>query len=306
MNSFCHNEYEIRIFGMRRSGNHMLTDWIASLFDQPVYFFNNCRYFNDPLRTNFIRTINPHVKRLYCNIPIMAGWEEKDVQPIRECRKECLLLSYEESNLLNFEDKDVIENRQDTIKDSEMIFDILIIRDFFNWTASRLYCESGDRNCLANKTDKIKKARPDDNEWMESAKTISRGSFLSYNRHSVTLWKIFAREFLNETHYLKQNKIPISYNKFVSDEKYRKQIARKIGRNYQDWTLNELGTMYGNGSSFEKNTKLHNAERVKVLERWKTLKDNVIYRELINEDKEAIELSERVFGHVSGTEYLLD
>ena len=34
------NEYEIRVFHTPRSGSLAIKHWIASMFDEPIYFFN--------------------------------------------------------------------------------------------------------------------------------------------------------------------------------------------------------------------------------------------------------------------------
>lgn len=288
MSETYRNEYEIRIFGMRRSGNHMLANWVASLFDHPVYYFNNCPAFSDPFQTFTRRNLNPHISNLYCNIPILRCTKNrcnkdtsKLLHEIQQRHKECLLIGYEDIHLERLMEKSLIKNKQLTAGSSEKIFDIVLLRDVFNWAASRMH--------IAPK----KEGEPS---------KIDR----TFNRIDIKKWEALARDFLGETHYLKENKIPVSYNAFVSNVEYREHVARRLGKENRDWTITELGTMFASGSSFEKNTKMHNANEMKVFERWKVMKDNESYREMLNLEKDSIELSERIFGHIPGTECLLD
>jgi len=296
MSESYRNKYEIRIFGMRRSGNHMLANWIASLFDEPVYYFNNCP-FKDPFQTYFVRNINPNIRKLYHDIPILKckpvkkgekpkcqsvieneAFKKEKLKEVRNVKKECLLLSFEDFHFNPARRRALLPNREETIGRSEFVFDVLVLRDFFNWSASRLCCENTPR----------------------------KRAFRRLNKFEMNKWNLMAREFFNETHYLEENKIPISYNKFIEDKEYREQIARRFKKENRDWTLKELGTMFSRGSSFDKNEKMHNADEMKTLERWKFLKDDEFYRKLVNSETEAVELSERIFGHIPGTECLLD
>jgi len=305
MDSEYRNETEIRVIGLRRSGNHMLANWIASLFDEPVYYFNNCPIYRDPYKTSYKRTVNPNIEKLYQDLPKMKDWNEFDIKPFRECHKNCLMMSYEDNNISKLRTRELIENRDEILGKSRKIFDVLIIRDFFNWKASKLYIKPEHKKCVLNFFHKMDKV-PTDKRWLEDAKCIGFHGRYRYFDRRIKYWKYFAREHLGETNFLKKNRISINYNRFVIDREYREEIAAHFGKENREWTLNELGTMFSNGSSFEKNELMHEAHKAKVFERWKVLKDNVIYREIVNSDKEAIELSEEIFGHIPGTECLLD
>ena len=83
----------------------------------------------------------------------------------------------------------------------------------------------------------------------------------------IKLWVEYAKEFINNTNYLK-NKIPISFNKWASDENYRIYISNVLGLKYSDKTLKYIGD-FGQGSSFT-NTKFDGrATHMNVLCRWK-------------------------------------
>jgi hypothetical protein len=88
----------------------------------------------------------------------------------------------------------------------------------------------------------------------------------------------------------------INYNKWFLDDKYRQSIAKKLGfitdgKNY------ERVPKAGGGSTFEGLSLDGKAENLKVLERWKSMKDHPLYQK-IKSDKELHEYSNQLFGDI--------
>jgi hypothetical protein len=107
-------------------------------------------------------------------------------------------------------------------------------------------------------------------------------------------WKTYAREFLGITNYI-PNKLPISYNKWFSNKRYRRKLTKTIGGSDVD-SVNNI-TSYGNGSSFDKMKFNGKANQMKVLERWKHYARNELFLEML-EDKELMKLSNKIFGNI--------
>lgn len=124
------NQYEFRIFGLRRSGNHALISWIISNFgNNEVFYFNDVR--------------NASIS-LY-NTPSFISKTDRRVKAIKEKlaerrhmfkNKVCLIHSYEDRDLNIIKQVDHHNNGK-----SENLFNILILRDPYNMVASRLELE---------------------------------------------------------------------------------------------------------------------------------------------------------------------
>ena len=110
----------------------------------------------------------------------------------------------------------------------------------------------------------------------------------------VGLWKSLAREYLGYNFKL-ENKLLINYNQWVLDIQYRESIAAEFGSHFTDDGFNATPT-YGSGSSF------HGKDN-SYLKRWDSLKYNADFLSLF-EDRDLWELSNRIFGHIEGTEML--
>jgi hypothetical protein len=127
---------------------------------------------------------------------------------------------------------------------------------------------------------------------------ISRDDIIRNSRVTVDLWKNHAREFTGKTRFL-PNPTPVNYNEWVSDEKYRRGLADRLGVPYkgEDWNRT---THEGGGSTFDRKS-IGSADDMKLFERWKVVRDDPVYRGRF-QDQEIIELSEEIFGQIPGTE----
>jgi hypothetical protein len=110
---------EIRVIGLRRSGNHAIMNWIAGLFDGVIWYFNDCVPTSDPF-TN--RELTHHLPCLKKRLPITG--DNPDV----------VMHSYEDRQLTVIRDQPRISKRWN----AEERFDVLILRDPFNTLASLL------------------------------------------------------------------------------------------------------------------------------------------------------------------------
>jgi len=117
----------------------------------------------------------------------------------------------------------------------------------------------------------------------------------------MDMWILYAKEYLGETQHLKNNKVCVNYNQWFSDANYRKQLADKLNLDFTDSGFNDV-SVFGGGSSFEKRKFHGKAENMDVLNRWQQFVDDSSYRTLFSDA--VFEYSERIFGHIPGTESL--
>lgn len=91
----------------------------------------------------------------------------------------------------------------------------------------------------------------------------------------LNAWLRIAKEFTGDTNFMKGFS-NLYYDNFVSSEKYRKEICKKIGGNFSDNLLNII-PFNGNHSSFDKGFQ-GRAQEMNVLERYKYFNDIEIHK----------------------------
>jgi len=133
---------------------------------------------------------------------------------------------------------------------------ILILRDVYNWAASL-------RKYILNKG----KLQPD----------------LNINR-----WVDYAKEYLGETEHL-PDVTTISYNHWMVDEAYRKEVTANLGIGFND---NGKDIMVSE-SSFSDMTFQNNASELPVLVRYREFDDDQVYRSLFS--TAAKEYNEKIY-----------
>jgi len=266
------NSKEIRFSGLQRSGNHAIINWIYKQSEAPVCFLNCVRVGSNPFlsfkRKSTVREFQKDFYNVY-NIPReRLGFLS---------RKGTLIYSYEDDNIEEVFNCERFEKNHDRwIGKSAKRFNVLILRDPFNLFASRLKKEesfSVNRYSLKNP---------------EERKIV------------IGMWKSYAREILGITNIIKENKVLIVYDKWFADASYRAEIAGKLELEFNDSGFNEVIAI-GGGSSFDRTNLNNSATEMKVLERWKFYENSKEFAELFKDD-ELIEMSEKIFGKIPGTE----
>jgi hypothetical protein len=248
------NETEIRVIGMSRSGNHAIVNWILAQWPGRTCFLNCAEPGFNPFRSARPRT------------PELPGWRalypEFDVDAEREgrlTRKDLLLHSYEDTFLGPFKKAENEERHDEWVGRSRRRVDLLILRDPRNLFASRLASGYG---------------------WLED-ELVAR------------VWSQHAREFLGLRRNLRQERLMVSYNDWVTSAEYRRGVAEALGLRFDDRATRKVPAAAG-GSSFDGTAYDGRAEEMPVLRRWHSfLSDHRLHRLLT---PEVLELSERAFG----------
>ncbi|MEK6889062.1 MAG: glycosyltransferase [Nanoarchaeota archaeon] len=259
------NEYEFRVIGMQRTGNHPIINWLLGHFKGKICILNHVSPNKNPFLSHSIKQ-GSNTSAL--NI-------EKEKSGLHE-KKQCIVYNYEDEKISEIATKKFEKNRDSWIGSSKKKFDLLILRDPYNLFASRLKREYTTQNKIPLRTKK-------------DARKIS------------SLWKSYAKEFIGKTNYLK-NKFVINYNLWYSSKTYRKKISKSLGLEFTDKNFKQVPNI-GNGSSFDGLKFNNHTEKMKVLQRWKTYKHHEVFREAVK-DVKLIKLSEKIFGKINGTEIL--
>jgi len=137
---------------------------------------------------------------------------------------------------------------------------VLVIRSFHNWVAS----------CVRKVVGAVGK----------DTKEKDIGIYIDHCKHAL------------------DGTVPhILYDRWFVSETYRKEIADSLGLHFTDAALNQASP-FGDGSSFDGLAYLKNASEMDVLNRYKQMEDNEEYKQIIQNNEEAIDLSNQLFGKV--------
>ncbi len=255
------------IDGLSRSGNHLFIEWIISSFNKgEVYFLNNI-YPKNQFDLYDRKKID--IKALITSKAATSDGldESKSMNPDNI---EKLVTKEEMLNLLKGKTKKIkvlimsIENNLSDILyffesrfiHAKKIYKIIILRDILNLIASRF---EADKKIIVE----LKKKDP-------------KFAWHSYETDYITsgYWM---------DNYLKMNDenfIIYNYNKFLLNENYRKELAKKLNINYEKTKI--VQSKFLTGSSFKNND---NPDLLKYFTRWTLYKENELINFLSNNNE---------------------
>ena len=213
---FAENRTEIRALAMRRSGHHAVLNWILRQVRGPGLFLNDCRLDADGnvAGNRFSRTVNP------------AG---------EGVPNDLYLCNFED---LGVEELAALLGRARSRGPSERVLHLLVVRDPFNWVASRLKAEPG----------------------LPLAGLVER-------------WKGHVRECLGRTRTF-PDVVPADFSRWVADDEYRRTLATALGLDFDDRGFREVELP--GLSSFD--TGRVQEDNSVVLERWKDFRGDEAWR----------------------------
>ncbi|MFC1853187.1 hypothetical protein ACFL27_23565 [candidate division CSSED10-310 bacterium] len=272
------NNAEMRVIGLGRSGIHPIINWIGyQCKGSRVLFINNPEVKANPFEGGIWGGL--HVRGMFDRFYIDEHFEKRG----KFRRKDCLIYNYEVALVEEVVDPFFEKRREQWLGKSVKKYDVLIMRDAFNFFASKFQFHF-------NLKEYYEKRKMDVTLEAEAPKWIK-------------VWKNHALEFLGITNILSDKKVTISYNAWCKSKVYRMAIANKLDLNPGDKGLDRVPNI-GAGSSFEGIQYDKKASEMKTDERWKRLKDNEAYRNIFT-DTELVDLSNRIFGKIPGTDILL-
>lgn len=263
---FC-NHVELRAFGLQRSGNHAIINWIVLNKGPTLLFLNyvrNHRHFNPFV--SFSRSIMKNeLGMLECPPELRSKRCRTWRWHLKHPRKDCLIYSYEDRDLDTLTGDQLQQQHDYCLGKSLRKRDLLILRDPFNTLASRL--KQGKASSAV-----------------------------------VEMWKGYAREFVGDSHRLRADKVAINYNRWCANAEYRAELAATLDLADPELGVDQVSNI-GGGSSFDRTSYDGRAGAMRTAERWRHFQDDREFRRFFA-DPEVIELSERIFGHIPGTELL--
>ncbi len=253
------NKKEIRVVGLQRSGNHAVINWILSQETGRKCFLN----YVDP-KSNPFSTVKPDKLTGFSD---GFSFKKEVIQPTI---KDCLLYSYEDEELSNIFCEEFFKKHDQYVGKSKRIFNILIIRDPFNFFACRIQWLKDNHRTGIN---------------LDSRESTFR---------LIKLWKMYAKEYLGYTNYLPPKKIVVNFNFWFSCKNYRRKIANDLHIEHTDAGINKCAT----ASTFEdKKQDAFGASELDVLNRWQPFTSDPIFK-LVVQDEELISLSNKIFGEI--------
>lgn len=249
------NANELRVIGMSRSGNHAVIQWILGQARGRVCLLNCAAGKSNPFLT--ARPMGDGDSAgAYANY---AGFDLDTERRGVFSRKEWLIYSHEDEFLGNACGDEFDRRHDEYVGATARRRDLLLLRDPFNLFASRRRAGYG---------------------------TVS-------DRVALAIWKQHARQFLGRTHRLRHDPLAVSYNRWVSDQTYRRRLAEALGLAFTDAGIDTVAPCAG-GSSFDGLAYDGRASEMKVFRRWEAERDNPSFLALF--DDEVLALSEQVFG----------
>lgn len=266
---YC-NDLEIGVFHLKRGGGHAVINWLAQTSRRQVFYLN--AIFGKPLKVRL------RGRRVFRRFTDDRG-SEKDPKGI--------LYRVELPPEATYRDVAVMPKEVLMYNMENFALERVPRESLFTGGAERIVGRSRERRTVLILRDAF-----------NTFASVARGKRRMRRRLDTFYagqWKNYAREFLGETRYLPQDTIKIDYNRWFVDDEYRQQIAAAFGFDYVRDGLDEV-TAFGGGSSFS--GQQVSGRALGVLERWRDLVDEPAYRAAF--DNETIELSNRIFGDVTG------
>ena len=233
----------LRLFGMRRSGNHAIVGWLQR--NAPggrSVFLNNCKPGQDPFRSFRGIEVNgthaPQQKALrdMASVTGVAG------------NGALLVISYEDTSPAEFTGERQVSGGFD---ESLLSRNVLIYRSFLNWSASLLKKMQGNPGYSLMRRNAILLRAVDTYTRLLGMVEMARDLGLSC----------------------------ICYDRWCAEDSYRADLLGELGLTAQD---NSLGAVqsYGGGSSFQKDAA--DAGDLDTDQRWRQMTEDAEYQSVLH------------------------
>lgn len=264
-----------KFFGLQRSGNHAVINWLVGLDQQGFIFFNNVDW-KKPISESVSAVSLPPGIKAYASreskkSPPVIKHEYINNLSLIEGGK--LLFSYENMNMSSYVDKRINRNIVASFGSPISKTNILIVRNIFNMlpSAARMV-----------RRQQAQKRRSD--EW-----------FVEVMRKRVEMWKSYAFLAVEASSFSRGEFIPILFDKWVVDKSYRDSLAEVFGLLNKDKNIDFVSDA-GNGSSF---SGIKGVEQKGVVNRWVDGDDVNALTGLLKKNLDAVDLNVKLFGKES-------
>lgn len=249
----------VRLFGMRRSGNHAIADWILRNSPAPgSVFLNNCTAGKSALASCRSVAINRQ------KTPLAIAQQDFSTVCHSVTNGGLLLVSYEDTVPQELQQGPEISRDLDGVS---IDTNVVLYRGFLNWSASML-------------------------------RKLQRNAGLSVVRRAATLLRAmdgYGRMLALVDARDAPHIITICYDDWVKSEAYRAEALTRMGLQLTDNTLGSV-QQYGGGSSFQNDAR--SADELQTDLRWRQMSDDPDYRDLMrlaSRDTALVDHISRVF-----------
>lgn len=233
----------LRVFGMRRSGNHAILSWLQrNAPNRRSVFLNNCKPGTDPLQNSRGVAVNgAHAPQHKANRNMASVTQDAGDGAL-------FLVSYEDTSPAEFD-----INRQASGRFDEALFshNVLIYRSFLNWSASLL-----------------KKMQANDGYTLVRRNGIVLRTIDSYIR---LLGLVRQAQDLGL--------VAICYDRWMRSADYRAQFLQDLGLGQHDNSLGEV-QHFGGGSSFQKQAS--SAAELQTDRRWQQMRSDAEFQAMLH------------------------
>lgn len=255
-------DQQIEFISLRRSGHHAIINWFLKQTEKNYVFFNNTLGgFRNFITNTFFEILNDsNLKEKYIKL------HNNKLILIKNLKEKNDLLIY------NIEDKSL----KDCNEINELKKGILFKEDL-----KRIICLRDPYNLLASRMKRLEELDRDNVVYND----------LNLN-DALNVWKEQANLFLSDS----KDFLFISFNEWFRSQQYRKELASKLNINFTDNGLGEVTINWAKGSSFDKDFYKNQAQKMKVLTRYKYYENNKNYLSLF--DEETHYLSNKIFGKI--------
>jgi len=233
----------LRAFGMRRSGNHAIADWIMR--NAPAghsVFLNNCKPGKSPLDSFASIEVNGEKQAVRRARGNLAG------ETARLDDGALLLVSYEDFSPADFGVKRQVSGDFNT---GLFACDVLIYRSFLNWAASL-----------------IKKLQSNPGYGPMRRVAIMLNTADRYARMLELVGKAPGNGM-----------VPICYDRWFEDGAYREGVLGQLGLPVRDNTIGGVQS-YGGGSSFQKDAAA--PDELQIGDRWRQMAEDADFRAFLS------------------------
>lgn len=263
-----------KFFGLQRSGNHAILNWLIGLDQGNTLFFNLVRpgkdLLEEPSGISLPEGTHAYATRVDGKRVLQheyLEWFEKNGGR--------LLLSYENYPIEKFSagqlNRPVFERFGRSVEEKNL----LVLRNPFNMLPSAE--KMGRRTMMENGWDE---------KWL-----------LDVLNRRLQLWKSYAFLHLNPVSVTKGQFVTFVFDRWVSDKGYRDAMADRLGYVNHDRFLDFVSDA-GKGSSFSGDKVVNKND---VLNRWK--EEGALANELIAKHPEVIDYTALIFGEAAVPEH---
>ncbi len=251
--------FALQVFGMRRSGNHAIIDWLMRNAPEAAtggVFYNNCKFGKNPLR------VYGSLDVYDADYGIVSHQDVTDAERIAKGgASPMVVVSYEDRMP---QPVGVKQKASEGFSDEDFTHQVIIYRSFLNWSASLL------------------------------AKLKKNDGYGATDR--IRIMALALNGYINGLDRIKDAKgiVAICYDDWMLSETYRAEVLTKLGLPIRDLARGTV-RRYGGGSSFQsKNTS---AENLNSTARDSAMADDLEYKLLLWTAAHDLRFMERLIPH---------